>query len=487
MLLSEVLEFAKELKHINEAYKSQKLSDIFKKFDYSSLTLKPVYIDSTKASWRSASPLDTWDVKYQYKDLAVHNLLTQELLDDPKKRDEHFNIKYVKKKPNSYDRPFIEELLSFIRSKTGYNIGISEIEDSHLEQISIEDAKKKPYKSRLQFWMGFDNELKAVCKDNIIITYIVKEGTWLENNHDYKGPTNMGLFNKNIYNYEDDELIVKEFIKKAFKEIPVYKVYFSPKEIKDILGANNIKTLQNKSDVFRVFAVNAEGMEKSDYNEIAKNRLDYRQYLNSQMDLAQKNFNRYKNEIKLRKEQGIDSKVLITVDNAYNIIFDIYSDLQTFMMPFISNISKYKFEYTPYSESIQYNYKYQNLINIVPDNIHKYHAGSKRNGYDVYEYYFYNIGDAFIILNTYLEYLLKTLEELTNIIDKINKLKQDTKQNKDYILSYIDNLKTSYVNFFKLLNYDNDNVMEKALYLLDSVKIDPKPILNKLKNIKAEF
>lgn len=76
MLLSEVLKFAKELKYINEAFKSQKISDIFKKFDYSSLTLKPVYIDSTKASWRSPSPLDTWDVKYQYKDLAVHNRLT---------------------------------------------------------------------------------------------------------------------------------------------------------------------------------------------------------------------------------------------------------------------------------------------------------------------------------------------------------------------------------------------------------------------------
>lgn len=489
MLLSEVLYLAKNLNPINEAFKSKTIRDILKNLERSSLNLKVEYISTEGVSWYHPSPLDVWDIRQKYRDLNRKGELSQELLDNPKLREILFNIKYVpKKKPtNTYgDYTFIVKLLIEIANKTGNHIGISEIKDSDLVNITPEEAKKKPYKSGLQFWFDYNDDLKAICKDNKIICLLVRKGEWLESNPDYTGPTDINLFkNLDNYSYNQQKEITTEFIDKAFRNIPVYELKYSNYDIKQELGANNIKTLQEKGHVYKVLAVNEEGQKNSDYNQIIEKRLDYKKYLNSQMNLAQKNYERRQNEIKVRKEQGIDNNILQTIDEAYDTIFDIYSEMQTFMMTYISNIEKYKISYTRYVDITNY-YEWKGLKNIVPNNVVEFNGGTQRNKRIRTSFYITNIGDAFITINYYLELLLNNLQDLTNKVNQLTKMKENN-EDKTYLLNQLKNIKSQYANFFKMIEYDNNVVLDEALATLLSVKINPTSILTKLTYIKPKI
>jgi hypothetical protein len=47
-----------------------------------------------------------------------------------------------------------------------------------------------------------------------------------------------------------------------------------------------------------IYAVNDEGMEKSDYSEIKKSRLEYKRFLEEQININIKNAERYKSIVK---------------------------------------------------------------------------------------------------------------------------------------------------------------------------------------------
>jgi len=63
-------------------------------------------------------------------------------------------------------------IMEAIKNKSTHKIGLSDITDSELITISPIDAKKKIYKTGLQFWVDYDNNLRAVVIDNTIILYI---------------------------------------------------------------------------------------------------------------------------------------------------------------------------------------------------------------------------------------------------------------------------------------------------------------------------
>lgn len=497
MLLSEVLYLAKNLKPVNEAYKSKTIRDILKNLDRTSLNLNVEYISTQNVSWRFPDALDAWDIKNKYKKLYANGELKQELLDNPKLREALFNIKYVPKKKytNTYgDYTFIVKLLKQITDKTGNYVGISEIKDSDLVNITPEEAKKKPYKSGLQFWFDYNDNIKAICKDNKIIVLFVKQNDWLESNPDYTGPTDMSMF-KNSYSYEDEQRIYKEFVDKAFRKIPVYKLKYSNNDIKDELGANNIKTLQEKGHVYKVLAVNEEGQKNSDYNKKIEQRLDYKKYLNSQKKIV---YNSYKNikkinndlieKLKARKSPEIGNKVLQTLDEAYDTIFDVYTEMQTFMMQYLSNLENYKFENYYYINNIDItmHYKYHGLKNIIPENISSWNKGTQRRKNIRTEYKVKNLGDAFIIINYYLELLLNDLQNLTDKLNLLTKMQED-KEDKSAILQQLNYIRTLYKNFFDQLNYENDFVLSQTISKLQKVNIDPTTILDKLLQITPKI
>ena len=443
MLLSDVLYIAKNLNSLNEAYKSNILRTIFQRYEYSSITLNPEYIDN-KNTWRKAEPLTSYEICDKYCRLYRNNELTQESLDDPKQREKLMNIKYVKNK------------------------------------------KKKPYKNNLQFWFTYDNELKAICKDNKIIALIVKNyDSWYKSNPEYKGTTDIELFEHNYYSYDLEKKIKEEFISKAFIEIPVFKLMCNPNLIKQELGANNIKTLMTKELISYVYTVNDEGMENINYDEIIKQRQDYIKYLNTQKDLADKNHQRYLNEIKYRKEHGTDNKIQDFVNNAYDIIFDAYNDMQQFMFKYLSdNIEKYIIKYAQ-SINILYDTKYAKLKTLLPENVYEGSRGYSRRYKQPYEeFYVKTIGDCFIVINLYFENLLNDLQFFINTLNTIQELKKDTEKNKDVILSNLKYLKDKYNLVIKNINYNNDNVLSTVVYILKQVQINPEPILSKLMNVQ---
>ena len=486
MLLSDVLYIAKNLNSLNEAYKSNILRTIFQRYEYSSITLNPEYIDN-KNTWRKAEPLTSYEICDKYCRLYRNNELTQESLDDPKQREKLMNIKYVKNKYYDYNNTtFIKHLLNKIVEKTNTHIGISEITDETLIKITPEDAKKKPYKNNLQFWFTYDNELKAICKDNKIIALIVKNyDSWYKSNPEYKGTTDIELFEHNYYSYDLEKKIKEEFISKAFIEIPVFKLMCNPNLIKQELGANNIKTLMTKELISYVYTVNDEGMENINYDEIIKQRQDYIKYLNSQKDLADKNHQRYLNEIKYRKEHGTDNKIQDFVNNAYDIIFDAYNDMQQFMFKYLSdNIEKYIIKYAQ-SINILYDTKYAKLKTLLPENVYEGSRGYSRRYKQPYEeFYVKTIGDCFIVINLYFENLLNDFQFFINTLNTIQELKKDTEKNKDVILSNLKYLKDKYNLVIKNINYNNDNVLSTVVYILKQVQINPEPILSKLMNVQ---
>ena len=401
MLLSEVLNLAKKLHALNESFKSKTIKNILKSLDNTTFNLNVEYINAKNKYW-NPSALTEWDIIDKYRTLYNNNELTQDLLDNHDERVKLFNIKYVKK--SNKDFVILNNLLDSVYFKTENHIGISEITENNLVSITPEEAKKKPYKSSIQFWIDYNGNLKAICKDNKIICLIVDDGFWYESNPDYSGPTDMELFKifaSKSY-YVDFKEIRENFIDKAFNKIQAIKVLFHSDDIKYELGANNIKTLQNKGGIYKVYAANIQGQEESDYNEIYKQRQDYKIYLESQRNLVEKNKERREKQKQIRKEQGIDNNVLLTLDDAYDVLFNTYTDLQSFTMRYISDNKVHKL-ISNYQIDITNNYDFYKLQEINPVNMRTYNYGTRRYKDIRYYYYINNIGDAFIVLNYYLE------------------------------------------------------------------------------------
>ena len=128
--------------------------------------------------------------------------------------------------------------------------------------------------------------------------------------------------------------------------------------------------------------------------------------------------------------------------------------------------------------------RYYKIKDILPDNLSKYKSYRSKTE-DTY-CYIRSIGDAFVIINIYLEYVLTLLENLTNKINDIIKLKEnENTNNTEQLLLQLNTLKSQYNNLFIVLDYEhNDKLLVRALQVLKEVNIDPTFILNKLKQIK---
>ena len=284
--------------------------------------------------------------------------------------------------------------------------------------------------------------------------------------------------------YVDFKEIRENFIDKAFNKIQAIKVLFHSDDIKYELGANNIKTLQNKGGIYKVYAANIQGQEVSDYNEIYNQRQDYKTYLESQRNLVEKNNLRREKQKQIRKEQGIDNDVLLTLDDAYDVLFNTYTDLQSFTMRYISDNKVHKL-ISNYQIDITNNYDFYKLQEINPVNMRTYNYGTRRYKDIRYYYYINNIGDAFIVLNYYLELLLTKVGDLSNRLTDL--LNNKNKSNPEEVLRQISSIKSYYNTFFSLLNYKSIELIREAVNALSVININVENILNNLNNIKKRI
>lgn len=490
MRLNEVLQIAKNLQKINESYKSQTLQDYFSVIENSTIYFN-VEIPNNKSFFKSA--LTDYDIYSTYVKLYYNNELTQDKLDDPQLRDNLFkNIRYEKKYTKTskkyYDnseKGFVINLLNQIRIKTDSEIGISELSDDNLQKISVEDSKKKLYKNKLQFWISYDNKLRAVTKDNTVICYITYENEyWYYSNKNYSGPTkiDLSLFSSKYSSYDiiSNEQF-KTFLNNAFNKLQVINVHFLDNEIKNNLGANNVKTLQNKlTDVLFIYAVNDEGMEKSDYSEIKKSRLEYKKFLEEQININIKNAERYKSIVKTQKFKT--SEITQFIEDMLDVCHDSCIELQEKMLTILEDetIEHLSYYYYP---SFNLNYKYNNLKTLLPNNISTYY--SRRGKLTSESCQLQSYGDCFLVINLYIQDLLNKCKYLYDNIIKLHDMDRTNteKNNIQFISHLIDQIKSNYTDIKKEKNYEYDGICYNVVYFLKRNKIDVMNILDNIKNL----
>ena len=492
MLLNEVLYIAKNInkyKSINESLKSNILSDILHKFDYSNITVEPV----NKSYYRGYTDkgVSFFDVKYEYQRLAERHQLTQDMCDTVEGRQNVINCEYKKKKRHKLwngtyeDNGIIYMIMEAIKNKSTHKIGLSDITDSELITISPADAKKKIYKTGLQFWVDYDNNLRAVVIDNTIILYIQQlnqYNSWLKPNPNYHEKTDFSTFANN----KNDEQL-ENFINNAFIKIPVYNILTSNVELKKELGANNVKSLQNVPGLSKVYVVNTEGMENSDIEEKLKSRKDYKIFLESQIDLNKKNIERYKNELKLRRSQGIDSKIINKIYDFLDVCMDTTIDLQNLDNDVLTNKSESDFIGDTYWHSAPLDYIYSSALKrIYPDR--SFFDSKVRNMYGrgthmETNWSFNSIGDCLVVANIKIEKCIEYAQSIIDRYDRYNNIKDKADTSQDEILYELNILKSKYKELKDFLTY-NSSVYSEIRRQLDKANIDIDKIMYKIDNFQ---
>lgn len=492
MLLSEVLYIAKNLYkcELNEDIKSKTLRDLLRPFSYSNLTLHSRYhhqIYSFDDMTRDQEGISFFDVTYAYKRAAEDGILTQELCDTVEGRTSLINRIYIKKKKRKIygdryeNQGPIYDIIQKIKEQTGYNIGLSEIKDSQLIAISPADAKKKAYKNGLQFWTDFGDQLVAITIDNSIVLYIIcssEYGSWYEPNPNYKEKTDFS-------NFANSNEAIEEYVRKAFNKIPVYKILTNNADIKKELGANNIKALQETGRIYKVFVVKPDTMSSIDTTNKLLSRREWKQFLQSQLDIAKNNIDRYKKQIEVNKISGDDSKIINSVYAFSDICFDVLLNLQDFEFDYLNNESKdFRFEHAYYTSIVLSNTKYVEPLKQI-DSLKIFKSERRdvntRYKYKVNIFSIESVADCFAVINVYINFLIKNVNTIIQYYNDYKKIMSKPEIDNSGLISQMRYLKSAYTDLVKARIYTNDTVLMETLDLLKERKhIDMTKILNPL-------
>ena len=489
MLLSEVLYIAKNLKHINESLNSVTLSSLLHKFDRSNLTLSPCRDEGYMKRNEGA---DFFYVVMKYDRLASAGKLTQEMCDTVKGRQSVIKCTYTKKqKTKRWDGSYIDNSIigiinSMLKAKTEHNLGISDITDTQLLTITPEEAKKKIYKTGIQFWVDYEDQLRAVTIDNKIIVYIKAINpydSWLEPNKNYNEKTDISDFAK-------DSQKVEDFVNKAFTKIPVYDVLTYSSDIKKELGADNIKSLQKITAITKVYVVDPKYMENIDITNKLNNRREYRDFVLSQTNLNKKNIERYRQILKVRKQESLDSKVIKNVNNFMDICFDVNMELQDLDNDVLTNKNFDEFKLKSFWDQAQCDSIYESMIRQTYGNDTHLLFTSKarrtygRGYYNTLIFCFNSITDCLIILNLKIQRCIDLSMSVIEQYQKYIELKNKADISHEVIAQEIDSLKFRFTCLRTFVEQDYSKVYQSAKELLEKNGINITNITDKIDNFK---
>ena len=489
MLLSEVLYIAKNLKHINESLNSVTLSSLLRKFDRSNLTLSPLRDEGYMTQREGA---DFFYVVMKYERLASNNKLTQEMCDTVKGRQSVIKCTYTKIQKTKHwngsytDNSIIGIINRVLKAKTDHNLGISDITDTQLLTITTDEAKKKIYKTGIQFWVDYEDQLRAVTIDNKIILYITSVNpynSWLEPNKNYNEKTD-------ITDFATDSKKVEDFVNKAFTKIPVYNVLTSSSDIKKELGADNIKSLQKITAITKVYVVDPKYMDNIDITNKLNNRREYRDFLLSQTNLNKKNIDRYRQILKVRKQESLNSKVIKNVNNFMDICFDVNMELQDLDNDILTNKKFDEFKLTSFWKQAYCDNTYERMIkqvygNDTPMLITTRERNPYGRGYiNNLIFSFRTIADCLIILNLKIQRCIDlsmaVLEQYQQYID----IKNKAGVSNETIVQEINSLKIRFTSLRNFVEQDNSRVYKSAKKHLEKNGINITNITDKIDNFK---
>lgn len=427
MLLSEILKLANLINNpVNEAYKSSELQKLLDMFSRSSIMLTSEY-NKTERLRYLFDGLDFDMIINFYKELIQSGNATQEDFDDPDVRENHFDIKYKK----AFTNPIERRKLSPVRILTkqlqdhGCNVDISQLTDLDIEYVSTNDAKTKyKYRNGLLFWCDWNHQLRAVTYNNKIIMFIKYRVSWYMNNKDYIGPTDLtAIYNDNFI---INEKALKEFIKKAYIEIPRISIITDPEDLKKEC-LTSLPKLDKDYFIIYAYYVKLSALKKNDITKKLESRRDYAEFLREQYNITKeqihqgkdfleevvkKNLNiHHKKQAKNKKvtTDRLDaiSNVRTIIDLTYDNIFQITEELHKAEIDYLSNTTDSKY--------VNYNFAYDSITlpkNIIPffkkampDKIlGPHYTDQLEEDFDTFK--IHNIGDLFVIINVYVQYIV---------------------------------------------------------------------------------
>ena len=214
-------------------------------------------------------------------------------------------------------------------------------------------------------------------------------------------------------------------------------------------------------------------------------RREWKQFLQSQLDIAKNNIERYKKQIEVNKISGDDSKIINSVYAFSDICFDVLLNLQDFEFDYLNNESKdFRFENTYYTSIVLSNTKYVEPLKQI-DSLKIFKSERRdvntRYKYNVNIFSIESVADCFAVINVYINFLIKNVNTIIQYYNDYKKIMSKPEIDNSGLISQMRYLKSAYTGLVKARIYTNDTVLMDTLDLLKEHKhIDMTKILNPL-------
>lgn len=492
MLLSDVLNIV-YTKSLNEEYKSKILQNLLNPYLDSYACKMPFRPNDV---YRKHDGYDFYDILFLYKKLIQDGTITRQDFENPERRDELVNVKYIDRFKTHLDKKRGAPMSRLYKNLRDYGctIDFSKITDNDLEKIYSynKDVLQKPkYKYGLLFWIDYYDRLFAVTYKGKTIMYTKSQISLYKNNPSYTGPVDIDEIIDGINNNNQDPL--EEFIKNAFIEVPNFDPSFDEWHIKEE-GVKNVNKLLDTNRMSAVYFVNPKSMQKLDISDKLATRQEYTDYLMNMFNISKEEIHKgklymikyakqqYKYKRKETKDIYIRTKIKklfkafdeidIFINDILDNMFVITEQLQNQEIEFLAkDIDMPNEIFTCGSVKLPTDY-IPFFKQTLPDK-YFYRENYKKSRSEQNTIYPDNLGDLFVLMNAYTQYVIHKTNDL--IISKTEFLNVYNKDEKDQ--SAFETSIERVVNEYKRLKIEVSAVFNSR-HIISTVASDIKKYTN---------
>lgn len=441
MLLSEVLQLNNKLKQLNESYNSVSLKNI----------LNDVNITTKYDIERKSSMNEFSNMVIGFDDLAFRYFKHIKGADDKWKLKAFNDPAYRAKIANTVlyksDKPaFIQTVNKTLKQTIGKEFDIANISEDSIQTVDISQAKKKPYKDGLQFWIDSDNnELKAIVCNNKIICMVHK----YHESRIVSKPKFVGDYTIEQINQIFDDLAnqdnksFNEFAHKAFYEIHQYNIIDTQSEIRkelECVGISIAKLIEyynNKRIFITVKTVMSDELENNDITEKRLSREEYKAFVNREKYFLQEQRLRYKNMLNDIKNQRIKNNTENTVIQILNEYIDILTDIHDNQMKILSGTVSNELKRMNWATMI-YPAKFVEYVYKISYLKDRWVWNRKNSSNSIY---IHNKLDIYMYICIYTEMVIDKIQYILYLYNEINSNKYDKEQVMDKTRLLVQHLK----------------------------------------------
>ena len=220
------------------------------------------------------------------------------------------------------------------------------------------------------------------------------------------------------------------------------------------------------------------------------NRREYRDFVLSQTNLNKKNIERYRQILKVRKHESLDSKVIKNINNFMDICFDVNMELQDLDNDILTNKKFDEFKLVSYWNQVNCDGIYASMIRQTygSDTSLLFTTRERRpygrGHYDQLVFSFKSIADCLIILNLKVQRCIDLSISVREQYQKYIDIKNKSDVSHEVIAQEIDSLKLRFTSLRTFVEQDYSNVYQSAKNLLEKNGFNITNITDKIDNFK---